>query len=640
MPRHVSLVEINVYDKMVPLVSGYLEAYARSDSELRRDHRFTKYVTTRSTPADEILGELAGLDSDIYAFSTYIWNMGLVKSLLPRLMELKPDAEILLGGPQVMHHTPDYVAPEWEHVTVCNGEGEQVFANYLREQGQAKPDLTRVPGLSFYRDGELIDTEAQPRIADLDSIPSPFLEGLFDENRAMSIVETNRGCPFRCAFCYWGAANNDRVYKFSEDRVRDELTWISRAGIPTILIADANWGMLKRDVHLSRHIAECKAENYAPMVVHFSAAKNSPQRVAEVTQIFQDSGLFSQQPISMQSLDETALEQIQRTNIKLTAFEELQSGLNERGIGSYIELIWPLPGETLSSFQKGISKLCERGAHTVVIYTHLLLHNTPLYRKREEMKLVTRPAHDGLAEADIVIQTADVSEHEFEQGMWFLYAVKVLYNTRILRLLGRYLHTRGLRTFGELFADFVAFCQGEPDHPFSRFCRDSIAEARYYDITNYPAGYFLALYGERAEFESLLYRFASAQSWWDDPHARAIFEVDVLNKPFLYRNDAVAGPVHPLEETRLVEVGDRTYVVEVPAAVVEILADISDEAAFAPASDDPSAPVRFLVDHRKTQIPYLADRSAEAQADYCSGAIARIETIMPTWSAVAGAVPS
>ena len=36
MTRTVSLVEINVYDKMVPLVSGYLQAYACRD-EFNRD---------------------------------------------------------------------------------------------------------------------------------------------------------------------------------------------------------------------------------------------------------------------------------------------------------------------------------------------------------------------------------------------------------------------------------------------------------------------------------------------------------------------------------------------------------------------------------------------------------------------------
>ncbi|MEQ9570087.1 MAG: hypothetical protein RLN75_07830 [Longimicrobiales bacterium] len=368
-------------------------------------------------------------------------------------------------------------------------------------------------------------------------------------------------------------------------------------------------------------------------MVHFSAAKNSPDRVAEITGIFQDAGLFSPQPISMQSLDETALEQIQRTNIKLDAFQSLQTGLNERGIGSYIELIWPLPGETLASFRKGISTLCARGAHTIVIYTHLLLHNTPLFRKRDELGLVTRPAHDGLAEADIVVQTADVTAQDFVDGMWLIYATKSLYNTRTLRILSRYLHLKGIRAHGDLYADFVDFCRTEPDHPYSRFCRESVAEARYYDITNYPAAYFLVLQGERAAFEALLHRFASSQPWWDDPDARALFEVDAVKKPFLYRDAAITGPDHPLSEVTLLEASDHAYLVEIPQRVVDLLATLSDEPAFGTTGGrGASTARRFRVDHRRRQHRFSADQSAEAQADYCSGAIARIESIMPLWT--------
>ncbi len=65
------------------------------------------------------------------------------------------------------------------------------------------------------------------------------------------------GCPYHCGFCYWGAATNDRVYRFDEQRVRDEITWLASHDVMCLYIADANWGMLSRDVDLSQHIADC-----------------------------------------------------------------------------------------------------------------------------------------------------------------------------------------------------------------------------------------------------------------------------------------------------------------------------------------------------------------------------------------------
>ena len=123
----------------------------------------------------------------------------------------------------------------------------------------------------------------------------------------MAILETNRGCPFRCGFCFWGAATNDRVFKFDPERSKEEITAISKAGIPFLYIADANWGMLKRDIEISEHIAECNRQYGSPVFIFFSAAKNSPERVTQITEIFTKAGMMNQQPISMQSLNEKTL---------------------------------------------------------------------------------------------------------------------------------------------------------------------------------------------------------------------------------------------------------------------------------------------------------------------------------------------
>src|SRR5262245_20408446 len=287
MTRNVTIVELSLYERMVPLLGGYLEAYARQDPLLESSYRFHKLGLTNRTPQDSLLRLLSDTAADIYAFSCYVWNARLIMSVLPGLREARPTAQIMLGGPQVMHHAHRYLRPEHENVVVCNGEGEKTFADYLRASTEVRPDFSNVRGISFYRDGELITTAPQERLTALAQAPSPFLTGLFEEDYSTTVFETNRGCPFHCGFCYWGAATNDRVFKFSEERIQDEITWMSKKGIVHVFIADANWGMLKRDIELSRHFANCKKERGAPSIVYYSAAKNSPDRVTEITEIFQ-----------------------------------------------------------------------------------------------------------------------------------------------------------------------------------------------------------------------------------------------------------------------------------------------------------------------------------------------------------------
>lgn len=631
MAKNVTLVEINVYEKMVPLVSGYLQAYACTDADLRRSYRFNKYTTSRSTPFVDILQELTREKADLYAFSCYLWNIGLVKSLLPALLKLSPEAQFLLGGPQVMFHAEEFLSPDNENVLVCNGEGEHTFANLLRELSEERPSFSKVQGLSFYRDRSLVTTEHQERARDLDAIPSPYLNGLFDREYEIGVIETNRGCPFHCGFCFWGAATNDKVVKFSEDRIREDISWISRNNIPFLCLADANWGMLKRDIGISEHIAKSKRDNGLPIFVYFSAAKNSPDRVTEITEIFTREQLLNAQPISMQSLSDTSLDYVDRKNIKLSAYEHLQANLNEKQMSSFIELIWPLPGETLTSFKQGIQKLCESNASHIITYPHLLLHNTPLYEEREKFELVTQPVEDGVAEAQIVVQTAEVSLDEFQEGMWFLYAVLALYNTRSIPELSDYLHKSGSMSYSELYTSFIGFCRKDERNVFVEFCEKSIANADYYDIFNYAMVYHIVGHEDRVGFDSLLYRFACSQKWWSDERARVLFELDMLSKPFIYSNTEITKPEFPLQSVNVLDVSDRSYIVDVPLRHRLVLERLIGQSEF---DDNDDSQAVFRIDHKRAQYPFRPAQSRQENANYCNGVTMRVETIRPTWSRI------
>src|SRR5215471_3568300 len=154
--RNVTFVELSVFERIVPLVAGYLEAYAMADPGLAAEYRFNTYTTTIKTPLEQIARDVLATDGDVFALSCYVWNMGLVRPLVGLLRGARPRARILLGGPQVMHHADRYLEPGDEAVAVCNGEGEAVFAEYLRELTERQPDLARVGGISFCRDGAVV----------------------------------------------------------------------------------------------------------------------------------------------------------------------------------------------------------------------------------------------------------------------------------------------------------------------------------------------------------------------------------------------------------------------------------------------------------------------------------------------------
>ncbi|SRR6266404_4917751 len=627
MTRKVTLVELTIYERIYPLTSGYLQAYACKNADTRKAFRFEKYATTVKTPVSTILHNLQNSDSDVYAFSCYLWNMGLVKSLVKPLLESKPNSQFMLGGPQVMHHAQTYLNPQYENVVLCNGEGERPFAEFLKAIDNGKPDFSKVPGVSFYRDGEIVTTEKLERLKDLNEIPSPFLTGVFDQPYTMATFETNRGCPFSCGFCYWGAATNAKVFTFDEDRIREELTWLSKHNCVFIYIADANWGIYARDIGLSEHIAGLARHYQMPSVVYYSAAKNKPERMTQITEIFTKAGVITSQPVSLQTMNETSLEMIERKNIKLSSYVELQERLNQKKISSFTELIWPLPGETLASLKQGIDKLCEARADTIITYPQLLLHNTSLYNKREQFGLITRIIDEEIGEVELVVETADVTYDEFQEGMRFFYALHLLHNLRGLSTVSAYLNETYKIKYSELFTKFADFCKRRPDSPIAQFCEKSLLRYDYYDLFNYGKLVHLALHGERQTFNDLLIQFIASQEWWDDTTVQGLFEIDLVNKPYVYSNTPLEEKQHNFRYLKVNDVIARSYFLEVPD---ELLSQLRTSVLM--NDDNEVTGCVFEVNHKRMQYPYMKSQSLDHNAGYCHGMIIRIEHILPVWT--------
>ncbi|OLE37821.1 MAG: hypothetical protein AUG48_03405 [Actinobacteria bacterium 13_1_20CM_3_68_9] len=380
---------------------------------------------------------------------------------------------------------------------------------------------------------------------------------------------------------------------------------------------------------LTEHIAECARVYGRPDLVYFSAAKNKPHAVTAITTILQDGGLVTSQPVSMQTVSPTALDLVQRSNIKLEAFAEVQTDLRSKGVGSYIELIWPLPGETLVSFKNGIGTLCDYDAHTIVVYPHLLLHNTPLFHRRAELELRTVPARDERAEAEIVVATREVSEAECKEGFWFFYALHAAHNTRSLRALARYLSTNHAVGYASLYSSFAAFLRGLPkSDPVAAFMHRSVQDTAFYDLANYGRVAHLILHAERECFDAHLWTFVESQDWWEDPMARALFEVDVINRPYVYSNTPPASLRHPMEYVQVLSRSGRDLRVKL------LNDDLLSELGRSVHLEDET--VRsdfdtFSVSHRRRQYPFMRTQDMDYAGQYCFSMIEKIENIVPIW---------
>lgn len=348
----------------LPLVAGKLQVYAERSALVRRHFRFMPHQFRIDRP-DRIVD--AHDEPDVAAFSAAIWNERLCLHVAAEVKRRNPNCLIVFGGTQVPHQATAYMQSH-PFIDVCvRAEGEEPFRKLL-ECHATRAGFAGIPNVTHRCKGEIVvnpEEPAQPR--DLDTYPSPYLEGIYDEllnahpdTRFQAIIETNRGCPFLCTFCYWGKGGLSRKYRyFSLERVERELDWIGKNRIAFVYNADSNFGMHQRDEDIAQMMVDTKLRYGFPEKVVNLYGKNTNDRIFEIGQLLSRHGLHKGMGLSRQSMSEPVLVNVRRKNIRLDVYESLQKRFERANVSVFSELIIGLPGETYASFAEGIQQLLE-----------------------------------------------------------------------------------------------------------------------------------------------------------------------------------------------------------------------------------------------------------------------------------------
>ena len=379
---------------MVPLNIGFIKAYAKKQHGNNIDIKLFKNP-------DEFLKTFYKKAPHILGLSNYGWNADLNLKIGKFLKSEFPETIITAGGPNI---DPDVKS----RVNFLN---ENNYIDYLIVDGGEEPfselinwfinnKKTDIPKNIIFlkKNGELFDSGRRPLTKDASNIISPYLTGYLDEFLDLNMVpllETNRGCPFRCTFCAWGMASHDLVRRLDIDNTLQEIEYIGkRSKVNNWIICDANFGLLKRDVEIAKKIREIREKYQYPKKCHVWLAKNVTERNLEIGKILGD---MTVPVMAIQSMEKEVLENVKRENISSTTYIEYQQKFHSIGSVTYSDLIVPLPGETFKSHLKGLKKLFDMGVDIIQNHNMRMLAgsemNSSKIRKKYKFKTKYRLIH-------------------------------------------------------------------------------------------------------------------------------------------------------------------------------------------------------------------------------------------------------
>lgn len=323
-----------------PLGIGFVAAYCKP--------LFPEVEFKLFKDPDILIKALRESPPDILGLSCFVWNMKLNEKLIAIARDAG-DVYVVAGGPNSRLCKAD---------CIVIGQGEKAFASILA--GNRRD----------YIEGEFIDP------------PSPYLDGTLDDFMdLLPIVETARGCPYRCGYCSGGTP---KINIRDEETVKREIDYLAERSHKAIDLSDTNFGMCgERDLRIINYIRD-----KGLYLAGFATSRKKGAVSIEVVKTISD--IIGELYLGLQTLTKKALRASNRSNISDENLKKLVGEAKVIGRPVCVDLIFGLPYETLDSFIKTLSTLFEMGISSPIIYQLRLLPFTDFWYNRDNYGFKTK----------------------------------------------------------------------------------------------------------------------------------------------------------------------------------------------------------------------------------------------------------
>lgn len=339
---------------------------------------------------DQIVDYYDKQDSDIYAFSSYLWSHMAIMAVAKELKERNPDRIILLGGPHlnITHNNLGWFIKNKFVDAICEptSYGEWFIMDILDQYVEGEINYKEV-SFAIYKSGRgktpnKIDFQFPGGlIAGNEDIVFECKDIAMDRNIPLVMpIEFTRGCPYECVFCEWGGGIGGKVIRKPMEMIKEDLDWIPHAGVEQIQILDANYGIYLEDEDISKYIEHIKEYSGLPNHVEiYGMTKSKQERRWATIEPLARAKVIERYKLSLQTLNNEVLRNIKRTDIpREKDFEFARYLFDTYGVRSDFEFMMGLPGYTRDDFYNEIDIQYEHG-YALERYLWLFLPDSPAY---------------------------------------------------------------------------------------------------------------------------------------------------------------------------------------------------------------------------------------------------------------------
>lgn len=515
-----SIIGFQSYEQFLPLTWGSIRQYCEYVDE--RDFSEVNFMDpifdSMIMPEDyeKITDRYDWNEIDVLFLSNYVWNWKVHINIAAHAKRINPNIVIIGGGPGTLFKEGQdlHLFKDFDFVTPA--EAEEISAEVLYRVLHKLP----LDGINDLIDPKNPVSMKTKRI-DLSTHETPYLtyaddyirfaDGIRDAGKMVSIIlSTNRGCPYKCAFCDWGSLTNTKLKRFDPEKVIKEIEFICEKLKPGFLFnVDANVGILDFDIEVTDKVIEMKKKCGYPEIYFWTPAKNNKNRVGTIARKLFKAGLNSFHQLSFQHFDKEVLSVMERDNISIDIYRETMDEAYVDGVPLECVLILGNPGDTPQKWEDCLQEAIDMNFDDIRIHDYMLLPNAPAaspeYKEKYQLETMKRYYTDsvgildlekGYFETEFVSSCFSYSEADYAKMLYITSLFDTFYQLNFAKYIAAFLfHTRGIKHFDffrkleqmnstkhefeALKSFFLEYVYGQRKHKFMPFNMNG----KWYEIT-------------------------------------------------------------------------------------------------------------------------------------------------------------
>ena len=284
---------------------------------------------------------------DIIGLTSYSPFFHIQVEMATAIKKVAPDLPVMIGGSHATIVKEKALLPCFDYVFV--GESEQVLPEFLSRLENGK-DLTSLNGVIWRgADGESVFEGTGPALIEFDDLPMPdrelvdnsrYLLGTLQGRNPFTLIQTTRGCPWKCIFCASEDLNTTRVLRRSPGSVVAEMKHVVETyGIRHFFIVDDVLTLY--DEHI---LKVCDLIEEEGLDVTWEGSTRANLVSDEQVKRMAECGLI-RLSFGLETVD-TEMRKTMKKKVPLKYYIEANQILNKHNVEAMNSVMIGLPGET------------------------------------------------------------------------------------------------------------------------------------------------------------------------------------------------------------------------------------------------------------------------------------------------------